>query len=83
MFLELCFVFVSLPLRKFPNLLFFRRLRASLVTLGLFSVRLFSKTCLAGRLKMKTPFPRPRKMDISYPWFSSGWVSPCPRLGLT
>jgi hypothetical protein len=83
MSLELCFVFVSLPLRKSPNSLFFRRLRDSLVTLGLFSVKLFSKTCLAGRLKMRTPFPRPPRMANSFPWFSSGWVSPCLRLGLT
>jgi hypothetical protein len=48
MFPEPCFVSVSLPLRKSLNSLFFWRLRASLVILGLFSVRLFSKTCLGA-----------------------------------
>jgi hypothetical protein len=83
MSLELCFVFVSLHLKKSPNSLFFRRLGALLVTLGLFNVKLFSKTCLASKLKMRTPFPRPPRMANSSPWFSSGWVSPCLRLGLT
>jgi hypothetical protein len=47
-------------LDEVPQFIVFWRLRDLLVTLGLFNVKLFSNSCLAAKLRMRTPSPCPR-----------------------